>query len=64
MAKIKSRMITREVTFSIVAKVNEGINSEQLFKEGTEWLGEPKNADGCIMAMHFKSYTEKTSRDK
>jgi len=53
-SKDGTRRVTLEATFSMIVKVNKNVDLKQMLENDTEWLGEPTNADGCVMAMHFK----------
>jgi len=59
---IKSKKINKKkerfncnVTFCMSGVVNNDVTPEDLIKNGTEFLAEPKNADGCIVAMRIQS---------
>ena len=62
MPKVKSRSVTAEVTLSIVAKINGDVKTDDYLKNGIDWIAEPLNADGCVVAVQVKSCVEKTSR--
>lgn len=58
-AKPKKRITntrTFNCMFSVTAAVTEGVDPESLFKDSTEWMGDPLNADGCVVNMKYKSY--------
>ena len=63
MARIKSRRVFADITLSVVATINADVGIETFMRDNTDWLAEPKDASGCVMAVHFKSCTEKTARE-
>jgi len=56
------KTINATVLLSVVVKVNDGINVEDLLLRETEWLGEPRSPNGCIMAVNPKSCEVTNSR--
>lgn len=42
------------VIHNAVVKVKDDVDPVEFIKNGNEFLAEPKNADGCIIAMHLK----------
>jgi len=49
--------INATITLNVVVKIDEGADIGSLLLRETEWLGEPKTASGCIIAVNPKSYT-------
>jgi hypothetical protein len=63
----KTKTVNFEVTLTGVARIRDSkppVDFETFLKTNTEWLGEPKNADGCIVAISYKSHIEKKSRTR
>ncbi len=59
MPKKNTRTVNVEATFSMVVKLNEDTDLLTMLRDNTEYLAEPKNADGCVIAMRFKKMIEK-----
>lgn len=53
-----SKTITMEATFSLVVKVNKGIDPITMLKEETEFISEPTSPNGFVMAMNLKNVKE------
>ena len=54
MAKKERKRFNCHAVFSISGVVNGDIDIEQFLKESNDYSAEPKNADGCVIAMHIK----------
>ena len=46
---------TVEVTFRAIIKCSEE-KLDEFIKHGNDYMAEPKNSDGCIVAMSMKNY--------
>lgn len=44
------------ITFNMVVKIGEDKNLDDLLFKNTEWIGEPCDADGVVIAMVPKKY--------
>ena len=42
------------VTFSMSGVVNDGVQIESFIDKNNDYMAEPKNADGCIVAMRVQ----------
>jgi len=47
----KSTKVNAKITFHAVVAFNEGVDVKKFILEGNDYMGEPKNADGCIVAL-------------
>lgn len=47
--------LSATVTLSLIINVKEGIDISEFLLHDTEWIGEPRNADGCVVAINPKS---------
>ena len=64
--KVKQNQLNAFVVFYITAAINPDVNVEKFLLESNEYMGEPKNADGCIISMIPKEidYRGKKKTDK
>lgn len=42
--------------FSIVVHAKAGVDVGELLEKNTQWMGEPTNGDGVVVAMKLKSW--------
>lgn len=45
------------VTLGLVINVKDGVDISNFLLRDTEWIGEPKNGDGCVIAVNPKSFS-------
>ncbi len=50
----KKQSFNCRAVFSLAGVVNEGVDIVEFIKNSNDYSGEPKNADGCIVAMHVQ----------
>ena len=50
------KKINVSVTFNVVIAINEGVDVKEFIFRETEWLGEPKSGNGCVVAINPKSF--------
>jgi hypothetical protein len=49
------RTVKVKVTFSLILKLKEGADLETLLKKETEFLAEPKTANGVVLDMRLQT---------
>jgi len=54
-SKVKKHRAT--VVLSLVVAVDEGNSPEDVIRNETEFLAEPKSAKGCVVAINVKDVT-------
>lgn len=62
--KGESQKLNIVAEFHLVAHVNAGVDVEEMLNKHTEWIGEPKNDDGCIIAMRLKGWRKSNEQPK
>jgi hypothetical protein len=43
------------LTFNAVVNINEGVKMDDLLFKETDWIGEPKSSNGCVIGLVLKS---------
>lgn len=52
----KTKTCNLSVTFNVTVTINDDVDIGNFLKNSTDFMGEPKNSDGVVIAMHPKSF--------